>query len=80
MTQPDERDPKFHPPDEDVDHPDPRMNFGNDVTIKARTGGGVERYAVYDGEKQVSVEFGPIGEQDVIAFAEGYTARKSEES
>lgn len=53
--------------------------FDEDVSIRARDNG-VMMYAVYDGEEQISAEVGPLNDRDVIAFAEGYALRKSEES
>lgn len=38
---------------------------------------GVMMYAVFDGEEQVSQEFGPLNDQDCIAFVEGYAKAKS---
>lgn len=37
---------------------------------------GVVMYAVFDGEEQVSEEAGPIGENYIISFAEGYSKAK----
>lgn len=37
---------------------------------------GIMYYAVFDGEKQVSEDYGPMEEEACISFAEGYTAGK----
>lgn len=37
---------------------------------------GIIIYAVFDGEEQVSDEFGPGGDNECIAFADGYSKAK----
>lgn len=39
---------------------------------------GVMMYAVFDGEEQVSEEFGPLNYSECVSFAEGYSEAKDE--
>lgn len=50
-------------------------DFAEDVHIRQELRG-VMHYAVFDGEKQVSEECGPMNDEYIIAFAEGYSKHK----
>jgi len=50
-------------------------DFADGVHIRQENRG-VMHYAVFDGEEQVSEEFGPLNEVDIINFIEGYSEAK----
>lgn len=61
--------------DGEHDHPNVARELGHDVTIRARFTG-VALYAVYDGETQVSQEVGPLNDENLMFWAEGYLEAK----
>lgn len=65
-------------PDGEEDHPEVVREFDGDVTIRARMSG-VAMYAVYDGEEQVSEEIGPLNDEELMWWVEGYVAAKDTE-
>lgn len=51
------------------------LTFAEGVHIRQEDRG-VIMYAVFDGEEQVSEEYGPLNDVDCIGFAEGYSTAK----
>jgi hypothetical protein len=81
-TDVEQNEPTFSELDDDADaieHNEICRVFGHGVSIKMRMQG-VAMYAVYDGDKQVSAEVGPLNDTDLIAYAEGYAKKAALEA
>lgn len=67
--------PTYEPDDTDNEHPTVAQELRNDISIRQRSTG-IVMYAVYDGDEQISCEFGPIDDDACVAFAAGAAAVK----
>lgn len=54
----------------------PETEYGEGEVHVRQEDRGVMFYAVFDGEEQVSEEYGPMGEDRIIGFLNGYRGGK----